>query len=444
MTELRRALGPVTTTLIGLGIAIGSGIFRTPGTVAEALSSPALILATWFLGGLFVVASSLVSAELATRFPQAGGEYVYLREAYGPFSAFFFGWGYTIFIAGGGAATIAAATGEAAAELGGWPQTWAPYLGAAAIVLITALNLLGLTVGAGLQNLLTVVKLGVVALVTMAALWIRPVVNEWPSVALTPGAWVGAFLPVLWAYEGSTDAVKMAEEVKDPERAMPRALLASATVLTVVYLLVNAAYLIGLGPELAGTRFAASLVLGRLWGPVGPRIFAALAVLVFLGALSSSILATVRVAFALARDGLGFSVLGRMSAAQAPVASFLLTAAIASAFTLFRGFGQILGIYFLAAAVLFGLSYGSLLVFRARDRGPKPPGQFRAPAGPWLAVGLIVLQLFLGLMILKESPRDGVGTLVLLGICALLYWPLSWRRARLAASPRPGPGRGMG
>lgn len=437
MTELRRALGPVTTTLVGLGIAIGSGIFRTPGTVAQALGDPAIVLGVWLLGGLFVIGSSLVSAELATRFPEAGGEYAYLREAYGPFSAFFFGWGYTVFIAGGGAATIAAATGEALAELCAWPQTWAPYLGSAAIGLVTTLNLLGLTVGAGLQNLLTVLKLLVVALVVGAAVWVGPGVGVWPSVPLGPSSFVAAFLPVLWAYEGSTDAVKLAEEVKDPARSMPRALLVSAGTLTIIYLVVNAALLYGLGPELAGTRFGASVVLGRLWGEVGPRIFAALASLVFLGALSSSLLATVRVTFALARDGLGFASLGRMSKGQAPIASFLLTAVIALVFTLFRGFGQILGIYFLAASVLFGLSYGSLLVFRARDRGrPVPPEQFRAPLGRATAVGLIGLQLFLAGMIVNDSPKDGLGTLVLLGICALLYWPLRARRSRAVASPQ--------
>src|SRR5262245_50570569 len=126
--SLRRMVGPLTTFLIGMGVAIGTGIFRTPGIAAQQLGSPVWMLLVWVVGGLFVLASGLVSAELATRFPRAGGEYVFLREAYGPLFAFFFGYGYTVFILGGGCGTIAAASGEAAAEVFGIDVAHAPVL----------------------------------------------------------------------------------------------------------------------------------------------------------------------------------------------------------------------------------------------------------------------------------------------------------------------------
>jgi basic amino acid/polyamine antiporter, APA family len=427
MTELRRSLGAVTTGLLGLGIAVGSGIFRAPGTVVAEIGSMPVVIGLWLFGGLFIVATSLVSAELATRFPKAGGEYVYLREAYGPFCAFFFGWGCTIFIVGGGAGTIAAATGEAAAELLGLPDDAAPKLGALAIVLVAAINALGLAAGAGLQNFLTVLKLIAVVAITVVAFGLEPSAPlpppSWPSA----GSFVAAFLPILWAYEGTTDAVKMAEEVADPAKSLPRALLVSALALIALYLLVNVAYLDALGAEITQAKFAPSLILERSFGALGRRAFSAIALLVFLGALSSTLLATVRVTFALARDGLGFRRLGAMSSGQAPIAAIGFVAAIAMGFTLFRGFSEILDIYYLAAAILYGLSYGSLLVFRARDRRAPPTAPyFRCPGGPALSAGLIGLQLFLAVMIVRDNPKDGLATLGLLGLCALLYLP--WRR----------------
>jgi APA family basic amino acid/polyamine antiporter len=442
-----RVLGPTTAFLVGLGVAIGSGIFRTPALVAQELGSPAWILGAWAFGGVFVFLSGLVSAELATRYPEAGGEYVYLREAYGDFVAFFFGWGYSVFIIGGGAATIAAAAGEAGAELIGLDPGWARPLAALAVIGVVGINALGVKAGAGLQNALTGVKvLALVAVVVAAVLfghaptaWDRPLML--PEGRSLAAVLVAALPPVLWAYEGTTDAVKLAEEVEDPQRALPRALLGSALTLTVLYVGANAAYLAVLTPEqIAGSRFAANDVMAALFGPGGRRLMTALSLVVFLGALSATILATVRVTFALARDGLTFPIMARMSKAQAPVPALVAVGGIATLFTLARGFQQILNIYFLAAAVLFGLAYGSLIVFRRREaRAGRVQGIFRCPAGPAVATALIGLQVAMAGLIITESPTDSLYTLLLLGAVAALYGV--WRRSGLggaAAAARRG------
>jgi APA family basic amino acid/polyamine antiporter len=426
---LGRVLGPVTTFLVGLGVAIGSGILRTPGLVASATDAPALILAAWAAGGLFVLASGLVSAELATRFPEAGGEYVYLREAYGRFPAFFFGWAYTIFIIGGGAATIAAAAGESLQELLGLQASSARPLAALAIVGVTAVNALGVGAGAALQNALTALKLAALLGLAAAALLLGESGTHWaaPPPASAQGWWLllGALPPVLWSYDGTTDAAKLAEEVEDVQRALPRALVGAALALTLLYLLVNAAYLAVLTPaELARGRFAANEVMARLFGPLGGRLMNALGLVVFLGCLSSTLLATVRVTFALARDGLAFGALARMSRGQSPVAALALVGAIALVFTWGRGFSEILSIYFLAAALLFGLAYGSLFVFRRREArlGLRPPaGVFVAPMGRALAAGLIAVQLAMAVHIAVSDPRASLGTAGLLALCALAY-----------------------
>ncbi|MEQ8278910.1 MAG: amino acid permease [Deltaproteobacteria bacterium] len=431
---LRRELGTVTAFLIGLGVAIGSGIFRTPSLVSGVISAPWMIVGLWGLGGLFILCSGLVSAELSTRFPQAGGEYVYLREAYGELPAFFFGWGYTVFIIGGGAATIAAACGEASAELFGVDQAYARYFGAGALVAVTGINAIGLKAGAWMQNVLTATKVLAIVGVSIAAFTWGDSTTDWTAPLVVPedrtlfATLVLAFPPVLWAYEGTTDAVKMAEEVDDVHRALPRALIGSALTLTLLYVTINIAYLSVLAPsEIAASRFAPSDVMAKLFGEVGHKVMTLLSLVVFFGALSSTILATVRVTFALARDGLAPRGLARMSKSQSPVIALCTAASIALVFTLARGFSQILSIYFLAAAVLFGLAYASLLVFRHRDPPEGPPKHvFRAPGGPVIALLLILTQLAMGAMIVVESPLDSLYTVLLLASLAVIY--KVWRR----------------
>lgn len=432
----------MTTALIGLGVAIGSGIFRTPGIVAAELGSPAWLIGAWIVGGLFILVSSLVSAELATRFPEAGGEYVYLREAYGGLVAFCFGWGYTVFIVGGGAATIAAASGEALAELLDFDVSWAPMLGASALVVITVLNAFGLKVGAGVQNVLTATKIAALLLVAGVAFvrggsdtdWTQPLtISADKSLA---AALVAGVLPVLWAYEGTTDSIKMAEEMTDARRDIPRALLSSALAITALYVIVNLAFLAVMTPiEMGGSRFVASDLMAAIFGRFGRRMMALLSLLVFLGSLSATILATVRVTFALARDRLAPPALAKMSNAQAPVRALCLVGAIAMMFTLARGFQQILNIYFLAAAILFGLSYASLIVFRIRDRkrGETFPAHvFRCPGGVWLALILIAFEIFLAVRIVLDDA-DSRYPLVLFVVLAVVY--AVWKRlARFASA----------
>lgn len=438
---LRRVLGPVSILCVGVGAAVGSGVFATPGDVAALVSSPWLILLAWLLAGVITFLQTLVTAELATRFPRAGGEYQYLRAAYGDFAAFFFGWSFTIFIVGGGAGTVAAAFGRFAAELfgqrsGAAESAW----GCAAILIVTLLNTLGIRTGAATQNLLTVVK--VAALLAIAAA-VPTLTGRWTprSDAGPPG---GAALPsldhfllalmiVFWSYTGATDSAKLAEETKDAGRSVPFGLWGSALVLIAVYFAYNYALLCGASPlELRGKGSAAAMLFetaGVRWA--GSLVLMASG-LICLGSISSMLLANTRVTYALARDGLTFAALGRMSAGQAPVPALIVGALIAGAFVVQRDFSHILRIYFLASTVLFGLSYWSLIVFRRRDRragGGFPAGVYRVPAGGLVAGILVAVEAVIALSIvradLREGTRDSLWTLVLLAALAGLYaiWP---------------------
>lgn len=433
---LRRLVGGLTAFCISIGVAIGSGIFRTPAEVARQLGSPSLIIAMWVFGGAFTLAAGLVSAELATRFPRAGGDYVFLREAYGEFAAFFFGWCYTIFIIGGGAATIAVAIGEFGCTLFNVPGSFGTPMALGSLVIIVALNAIGLRTGAGVQNLLSLLKL--VALVGVAVAAIAADRPDAANVVAETGAlqqawtarsgWgVGAALMlalqnVLWPFDGVTDSVKMAEEVRDVRRTLPRAMTLASLLLTAVYVLVIIAYMAVLPPGvLASSKFVASEVARRVAGAAGDRLVAGLVVLLCLGSLASTTLATVRVTFALARDGLALRRFGRMSQSQSPVAALVFIGLIAAFFVLTRDFDRVLGIYTFAAAVLFSMVYGALIVVRRRA-GVDGPEVYRCPAGPLLAWVLILLQAGLAIAAAVRAPGDIAASAGLAVVVAIFYF----------------------
>ncbi|GMU34304.1 MAG: APC family permease [Planctomycetia bacterium] len=453
-TALRRLLGPVSVACVGIGGAIGSGIFATPGEAAKHLSSPWVILGVWLAAGVITLLQSMVTAELATRLPKAGGEYQFLKEAYGEFAAFFFGWSFTVFIVGGGAGTIAAAFGTFLAQLLMMEQTWAePRLGCAAIIAVMIVNGLGLRSGAVTQNILTFLKTLALLAIAVGAMLMAGRVT--PATPPADSGIVGhsslngfllALIPAYWAYSGATDAAKLAEETRDVRRALPLALLTTVGTLTVVYCFYNYALLCAVTPgEMAGRTSVPSLIFARKTGWGADELILAASALICLGAISSVFLANVRVTYALARDGLTFKVLGRMSRNQAPIGSILVGGALACSFVLYRDFAGILRIYFLGSTVLFGLTYASLLVFRRRERmagNAERPDVFYTPAGPFVAVLLIGIELALAVSIvvddLQTGSRDSLWTIALLVGLALLYVVWRWAHGggRIGQDPR--------
>lgn len=442
-------VGATTIACTAIGGAIGSGIFRAPGEVARHIGSPWLILLLWLAAGAITLMQSLVTAELATRFPRAGGEYQYLKAAYGNFVAFFFGWSCTIFIIGGGGGTVAAAFGDFGAELFGLDGKWAsPALGAAAIVLVVTLNAAGLRTGALTQNLLAALKTLAVMCIAAGALLAAGRLS--PSAAntgferspLSVDTLFIAALAAFWPYTGATDPARLAEEMHDVRRGMPRALVTAVCVLTAVYLAYNYALLCALSPdEMAGRPDVHAMALERRFGEAAGGPILLVSMLICLGTLSAMFLANVRVTYAMARDGLAFRGLAVMSRYQAPVASLVLSGVLACAFVANRRFEDMLRIYFLASSILFGLTYLSLIVFRARDErsgGSFPAEAYRAPCGVLLAVLLIGFQTAMGASIVwndvrswiepgRERSYDSMLTLAFLVALALVY--AVWKRA---------------
>jgi APA family basic amino acid/polyamine antiporter len=241
-----------------------------------------------------------------------------------------------------------------------------------------------------------------------------------------PGSgFLAALLPVLWSYDGTTDCVKLAEEVRDVRRALPLAVIGSTLALTALYIAVNLALLrIVPASEMVDVASVPGEAMARLFGPLGGVSMLLMAMLVCIGSLGSTIPATVRVTFALARDGLTFRRLAAMSPEQAPVPALLVVGAITTFFALTRSFTEVLGIYFLAATILFGLSYGSLLVFRSRET-TFPVHVFRCPGGRMLAVLVIAVQSAIAVQVIVHQPVQALYTAGLLVLLAAIYliWP---------------------
>ncbi len=246
---LKRSLRLFDGLALVVGIMIGSGIFRTPGLVARQLGRPWLTFVAWLLGGVLALAGALCFAELATRHPKAGGKYVYAREAFGRRIGFVVGWceGFAMYPAA--IAALGVVTGEFIGRLAGWPHGVSKWIGVATVALLVAINMTGVASGRWVQNVATSAKvLALSAVVVMAFAaghgegWHGTLAGAPTGVALL-GALAVAFQSVIWSYYGYGDAAKIAEEVVDPGRTLPRVFLFGIAIATGLYLLLNAAFL---------------------------------------------------------------------------------------------------------------------------------------------------------------------------------------------------------
>lgn len=445
---LRRLIGATTATCVGIGVAVGSGILRTPGEVAGHIASPWQIILLWVAVGGVTLMQSLVTAELATRIPGAGGEYQYLRSAYGDFAGFFFGWSFTVFILGGGMGVIAAAAGDFAGELLHLRDPWPRIMACVFILAITAVNAAGLNVGAGFQNVLTGLKLVALAAIVLGAFWAGrrfvPLAATAPSQTSVPiEGWIGASLAVFWSYSGANEPAKLAEEIRDVRRGLPRALITATLILTCVYAAVNYAILCVMTPaDLAGQTSAAAAVFRMAGKPWAQSASLAIGIVICLGCISSTLLSDVRVPFALARDGFAPAAMARMSARQSPTVSLVLAGLIGAVFALMRAFNAMLDIYFIASTLLFGMTYASLIVLRVRERreNTRAENVLRVPCGVAMALLLILIECAIAVHLIRidwindDGQLDSLWTLAMLGGFGLAY--VIWRASRGNRSTR--------
>ena len=436
--DLRRVIGFWGGTALIVGITIGSGIFRTPPTIAGLVPNPLVIMSLWVAFGVISICGALTVAELSSMLPRTGGVYVFLREAYGDAVAFVFGWVYVLVTTPATVAALATVFGEFLLNLLGLPvATFTVQLIAiAAIVTLTCANVLGAQVGSSVAGVTTLIKVAaLVAIIGGAFLFGDGRATHFAAGAPVDGWGVArATAAVIWTYDGWIAVSMIAGEVIAPGQMMKRIIVVGMLVIVGLYLGANLAYLYMMPVEVMAQQkeAVARTVMRSIAGPAGgTMILLAIMVSVF-GALNGNCLARPRVAFAMARDGLTFSFLGKVHPRFAtPWVAMLIQSAGAVVMVLaLRDFDR-LTTYFVVvewAALIFAVA----AVFVLRRKMADAPRPFRTPAYPWVPLCFVVGTV-VGVTAIVWGEFDAGNYSPIVGLCiAAAGFPVHhvWRRSR--------------
>lgn len=426
--DLPRSIGFWGGSAIMVGIIIGSGIFRTPASIASEMGNPALILAMWLIGGILSLFGAFTYAELGTMFPRSGGIYVFMYEGLGEVVAFIFGWTYVFLGKPLAAASIATVFSEHFNRL--FDVDWdIRMITCGILVILTAINTVKVQLGAGVAILFTGLK--VLALLAIMALGLRMVGDNSGNLvpAAAPKPFLTALAPVLaavlWTYDGWSDIASCAGEIRDPQRLLPRILVLGTAATIVIYLGVNAVYMMMVPlQEMRSTAAVAPLTVERLIGRSGDVIVTVLILISTLGAVHASIIAGARVTFAQARDGLFFKFLGHIHPTfHTPdvslwgqcLMSVISAVAIGTFERMIGGFVFTMWIFFALAAVA---------VILLRLRRPDLPRPYRCWGYPWVPVLFIMSTTFMTVLAILAKPGETLVWLVILaaGVPAFYVW----------------------
>ncbi len=429
----RRELGRFDATMVVVGAIIGAGIFINPYIVAARLNTAVLVLAAWVAGGAIALVGSLAYAELGALYPRAGGQYAYLRDAYHPLFGFLYGWGLLLVIETGAMAAVAMTFAQYALRLVGRPDTQAPLIAVLAILLLSFVNYLGVKPGSRLLNVFVLLKVAALAVLIGAGLLMQAGSSgTGPSGAVLPGAGSGpiafgaALVPILFAYGGWQNLNYVAEEMRHPSRDMPVSLVLGTSIVVIVYLLVNVVYLRLLGhASLAHTLTPASDAAARVLGSGGDRFVAAAIAVSTFGFLDLAILAPTRVYYAMAADGLFLPAVARLHPRfRTPSVAIVIQSAWAVLLALTGSYAQLLDYVVFADWIFFGLSVGSLFVFRRRvPLAERDARAFRTPGYPVLPALFVVIAAGVVFSAIWSSPRQsGIGALLLAAGIPVFFW----------------------
>ena len=423
--ELHRRFGIWAGLAMIVAEVMGVGIFLTPAGMVRTLGSPAWVLGVWALMGLLSAAGALCYAELGTRFPEAGGGFVFLREAFGARTAFVYGWMSLLVMDPGLTAALAVGLAQYVLALLGAPSSLVPVVAIASILVMSTVSVLGVDNSARVLRWTAAAKLGVVV-VLVAAVLVRSdaadtatatVSNAVPSFQVLGGALMGAF----FAFGGWWDLGKMSEEIVAPRRTLPVALVGGMVVVTLVYAGLSVAFMRVLHGAAPATDDAFVVALGSaLFGAAAGRFLAAAVVIAVAGSLAAVLLGAPRVYLAMARGGVFPAKLVRFHPERqsAPLAT-LVQVVLACVLVTLGTFDQILG-YFIPAAVFFlGLSAAAILVL---PRPPEAASVFRAPAHPLPIIVFLVLVVVIVVLFAVARPAQALtsAAVIVLGI------PMAW------------------
>ncbi len=444
--RLPRRLGPWSAGAVVIGSTIGSGIFRTPAVIAERVESLAMFSLVWIAGAVIALCGALTYAELSSMMPRTGGIYVYLREAFGRLPAFLFGWAELLVLrpAAYGAIAITCADytwrllgadGEAAALLG---LTRTQLTAAGLILVVGVANMRGVTLGAAIQNVSTVLKIA--ALLALCGLGARYAFDVGPAVGgstrtlETPTAAFGlAMVSVLWAYDGWSDVGFVSGEVRDPQRTLPRAFLLGTLAVAVLYLAVNVAYLAVIPlAEMPQRELVAADVAAIAIGQGGVAFVSAAVAVSTFGTLNGSLMTGPRVFYAMAEDGLFFRALAHVDPRHGtPSRAIGMSVVLGIVFVSIRGFAEladqfVIGIWPFYAA-------GVLAVFVLRRREPTRERPYRTWGYPWVPGVFLLATLYLLGSYLVTQPLMFLASFGVIGLGVPVYRAWIARRSTSSA-----------
>ncbi len=455
--ELRRELGSWAASSIVVGTVIGSGIFLVPHDMILKVGAPGMVFFIFVFGGLLSLAGALSYAELSAALPEAGGEYTYLREAYGPIWGFLYSWTQMWVAKSGSIATLATGfflylsnffpvldrvfyTVRLPLGPGGGPLEirYGQLFAIALILGLAWLNYFGVKLGGEVQVAITAVKVALIAFIIIAGLGFgaahAPVAG--PLTPMTVAGFFAALVGALWAYDGWNNVSMVASEVRDPQRNLPRALIGGTTAVIVIYLLANGAYFHVLSADEVGANSrVAGEMMRRILGNAGAGAVSIAAMISIFAALNGSILSGSRVPYAAARDGYFFRAIARVNPRhQTPAVSITVLCLWASLLVLSGKYDDLFNLVIFASWILYGMTAAAVLVLRKKQPNLSRP--YRTLGYPFVPVLFVFGALTLLVFTAYNRPRESLIGLAL--IAAGIPFYAHWSRQTRPGSRRDG------
>jgi len=450
--SLLRKLGLFDATMVIVGIVIGSGIFLTTGIMAKTIPSPGLIILAWIVGGVLTLAGALTYAELGAAMPEAGGQYVYLREAYGPLAGFLFGWLLFLVYQTGGIAGLALAFAEYfgyffpslstsslvfSHDISILGKTWSYTLsagqlvGVVVILFLSLVNFIGVGLGKIIQNIFTLLKVGAIAAIIILGFLLgkgKPFALDLQPGGMDLGQIIMGFgialVAVIWAFDGWNNVNFIAGEIKNPQRNLPLALLLGTLGITVLYVLTNCVYLYALPiPEMQGVVRIAEKATAALFGGSSSALISAAVIISTFGALNGSILTGPRVYYAMAKDKLFFRRVAQVHPRfRTPGFAILIQTIWAVLLTMVGTFEQIFT-FAMFVSIIFWIA-ATASVFTLRKKYPQMPRPYKTWGYPIVPALFILASVGILFNTLIEKPTEALAGLlfIALGIPVYFYW----------------------
>jgi APA family basic amino acid/polyamine antiporter len=443
---LRRDLGLWGAVAIVVGTVIGSGIFLVPKAMILNVGSPGMVFAVWVFGGILTMFGALTYAELAAALPEAGGEYVYLREAYGPFFGFLYGWTQTWVAKSASIATLATGFFYYLANFqpglekvlwsvpiplgaGGPLEIRSGQLLAMAVILFLAVvNYFGVKIGGGVQIAVTIIKVALIFAIIVIGLGSGQgnIANYTTSIPVTGGfsGFFAALVAALWAYDGWNNVNMVSSEIRNPQRNLPLALIGGVGLVILIYLLTNLAYFYVLSAsEVAASDRVAAAMIRKVVGQGGANAVSIAAMISIFAALNGSILSGARVPYALARDGYFFKPVARVHPEHhTPGVAVALLSSWSALLVLSGRYDQLYTMAIFSSWILYAMATAAVLVLRKTK--PDLPRPYRTLGYPVVPILFVLVAITLLVQTMRTYPRESIRGLVfiLLGLPFYFHW----------------------